>query len=34
MQDKTKLIEAKRLTLEIHSTSISNNYVENPWPVA
>jgi len=34
MQDKTKLIEAKRLALEIQSKSIRNNYVENPEPVA
>jgi len=34
MQDKTKLIEVKRLALEIQSKSIRNNYVENPEPVA
>ncbi|MGF9772338.1 hypothetical protein ABEX30_07785 [Priestia aryabhattai] len=34
MQDKTKLIEVKRLALEIQSKSIRNNYVENPESVA
>ncbi|MEK1830630.1 hypothetical protein AAAC51_20755 [Priestia megaterium] len=34
MQDKIKLIKAKKKDLEIQLKSISKNYIEDPEPVA
>lgn len=34
MQDKIKLIKAKKKALEIQLKSVSKNYIEDPEPVA